>query len=612
MKNEKQMFFFEYYQLVFFKLHKSFFDQLKKRYVTETIDIRRKFTKDLRETDMQYDSLYCLLENIEKEIHLTISRRSAFYWLHICRRIAPLLEDSLGDRTDAAVAFEVRSVVEMAIFKFGSLTNKYGFADSSKVKFNQILSGMLNKYLSKLNPYLLKYYKQILRKKPQIVLTDFSKKDLVDLYYIYGLSYQYWYVSAKLRSFGKGVKIKVLENGDLQECRSTEQNYLINLFDERTKQNSLVNGFVTNVGTFVATEEKNDIDTNEQIITAAANVEQLNAKQLEIDWLNEDWVPNYLVYSFNSINFYTSHKYLSASFEEKHQFGLLELCQISSYISKVLIFSKSVTSKELNEKIIFHNLHQRAYRIFNETLTDLKSSIKEYFTNEIKTNNLQKSQVVNQVDIIIDFLTLNKGKQSLIGLWSGGPSHPLIDLGDSYIYDMSSWFSFFCNLFFGLKNYDINSQKGIGFEKVFNDLTISNSLNVVMHSFKIKYQDTTREVDVAIKVNNEILFIFECKAFERPLNFSIGNERVINSRIKKFKESLEQVDTLVSFIEKNKKGDNYDFSWAKQIYGVVVSPYTEWIWSLEQSLWIKIDDLQFPKIMSVTEAINQMGVLNAR
>jgi len=133
-----------------------------------------------------------------------------------------------------------------------------------------------------------------------------------------------------------------------------------------------------------------------------------------------------------------------------------------------------------------------------------------------------------------------------------------------------------------------------------------------MHSFKIKYQDTTREVDVAIKVNNEILFIFECKAFERPLNFSIGNERVINSRIKKFKESLEQVDTLVSFIEKNKKGDNYDFSWAKQIYGVVVSPYTEWIWSLEQSLWIKIDDLQFPKIMSVTEAINQMGVLNAR
>lgn len=103
-----------------------------------------------------------------------------------------------------------------------------------------------------------------------------------------------------------------------------------------------------------------------------------------------------------------------------------------------------------------------------------------------------------------------------------------------------------------------------------------------------------------MRLNNK-LYLFECKCFERPLNFDIGDPDTIKYRVEELDKKLAQADTLVDFITNNIKGDNYDFSWATDISSYVVSSYTEWIWSKEKRLWSKNPTI--PRIVSVYEAL---------
>lgn len=352
----------EYYQAVFAEIHRSHSDLIFKKYVTEPIEIRRNLAKESRakiEGEDQYASLLELLAGLEEQMRLTISRRPAFYWFHICRRIAPGLHPNLGARTDATTLVEVRSHVEQAILKFGSLTATDGVARSNAVEFDAILGGMLNKLYSKfLSDKKLSLYKDMLKESAQMVLTDFNEADIADIYHLHGLAYQYWYISAKLRSCGKGVKIVLSENGDLLEERSDEQNSLICSFDERGERMSVREGFETNVGTFVRAKK---LELRGMIFMAALNASRHTARQLGITGEDPNFSPNYLPFGFNTEEFYDAHVYLSNYLNKKTGFGLLEFCQISSILSKILI-SRADDYLTIETPGVFYRLRfQRAY-----------------------------------------------------------------------------------------------------------------------------------------------------------------------------------------------------------------------------------------------------------
>ncbi|MGX7003207.1 hypothetical protein [Caballeronia sp. KNU42] len=604
-KKSKMITMPEYYQAAFNQIHHLYHELIFKKYVTEPIEIRRRLAKESRakiEGKEQYDSLLDLLAELEEKMRLTISRRPAFYWFHICRRIAPGLNPNLGARTDATTLVEVRSHVEQAIFKFGSLTRTDGVARSNTVEFDEILGGMLSALYSRfLGDKKLSWYKDNLKKSRQLVLTDFSEIDIADMYHVHGLAYQYWYVTARLRSCGKGVKIELSENGDLLEQRGNEQNALICSFDERSERRSVREGFETNVGTFVRSKK---IELRGMIFTAALNAGGYTAEQLKITGVDLNFSPNYLPFGFNAEDFYDAHAYLSHYFKKKTGFGLLEFCQISSILSKILISRADDRSTIKNPGVFYYARFQRAYKLYDATLTELKQTILDSIIKERAEGNLRESNAEQQIDFIVDFLTLDEEKQPLVGLWSHGPRYVIIKFGDSYFCDYSSWFIIFKNLFFGLRNYDPNSKKGGEFEYAFGEYAKSKSFNVIMQSRKITASGGEREIDVAIRIKDS-LYVFECRAFERPLDFAIGKPKTIKARINDLKSKLDQVHTLVDFIKINRLGENYDFSWAKEIYGAVVSPYTEWIWSLDRYLWT--DMPTFPRIMSAPEALDYLA-----
>lgn len=237
-------------------------------------------------------------------------------------------------------------------------------------------------------------------------------------------------------------------------------------------------------------------------------------------------------------------------------------------------------------------------------MTELKETILESILKERAESNLRDSFAERQIDVVVDFLTLDERKQHMIGLWSHGPRYVIIKLGDGYFFDFSSWFMIFKNLFFGLRNYDPNSKKGGEFECTFGEYAKSKSFDVVMQSRKISSNGSEREVDVAVRIK-DALYIFECRASERPLDFAIGKPKTIKSRIDDLNAKLDRAHTLVNFIKLNKVGGNYDFSWANEIYGAVVSPYIEWIWTMDPYLWTNVPT--FPRIMSAPEALDYLA-----
>lgn len=597
----------EYYTLVFNHIHEKYEPLLRRSNIEKPKEILTKLIekyKDKINTDQSsYDGLLGALNELENEFRSVISKHSCFYWMHLFRRIEPVLSPMIGTRTDESTTMEVRDIAEQAIFKFGKISGKLDLQRSDTIPFNKILGGMLQKLLTEARG-ALSLYKHLMLSHRQLVISDFRPSDLADIYKIEGLAYQYWYIGAKLRALGKGVKISITDDNSIKEHRTADQNFLIENFDNRTCTNDLLNGFTSNVGTLIHQDRQID---NNILMFAAINISR---HPLSIFFpehtFDKKFSPNYLPAYIKIDKFYESHKYLERFFEKKHGFGLKEFCHASLLISQLLTSGNHLKISNLDKEghLFYYQKYQRGYLYHGGKLEDIRAEISKILRSEVQFSNFSADRTDGQLDKILDFLTLTSQKQNLVSLWSSGPRFVFIPFQDHFICDYSAWFTIFRTLFFGLRNYDPASQKGIEFEDTFASMAKRSGLDVVIQSKIIHLGEQKREVDVGIRINSH-LYLLECKAAERPLDFAIGNPKTIDARIKDFSDKVFQATSLEEFIRNNKKGDNYDFSWATGITGIVVTPSIEWIWSRSEELWLTSNPDK-PRILSAYETINYL------
>lgn len=603
-ENKEQIKMPEYYTLVWAHIHEKYESLLRNSNITKPKEIRSnlviKHKKEINNDQDSYSALLMVMNELEAEFKKIISKHSCFYWIHLFRRIAPVLSPAIGHRTDETTTMEVRDIAEQAIFKFGKTSGKLDLIRSDIIPFDKVLGGMLKKILNG-SRQLMEVYKRLLATHRQLVVGDFRASDLADVYKIEGLAYQYWYIGAKLRASGKGVKVTATRDASVEEYRTPEQSFLIENFDNRTQKNDLGKGFTSNVGTLIF--QGKDVDNN-ILMLATLNIQRHRLSEFFPEHtFEESFSPNYLPGYIKIDKYYESHKYLEKFFEKKHGFGLKEFCHASLLISKLLISWNSLKTINLDRDghLLYYQKYQRGYLYHGGELGDIKEEILNILRSEIQISTFSAEKTGEQLDKILDFLTLTAQKQSFISLWSSGPRYVFIPFQNHFICDYSAWFAIFRTLFFGLKNYDPTSKKGLEFEDTFASMAITNGLDVVVKSKEIRLGTQKREVDVGVRIKNH-LYLLECKAAERPIDFAIGNPKSINSRTVDFTDKIAQATSLEEFVKKNKKGDNYDFSWATEVTGIVVSPYIEWIWSKAEELWIS-GHLDTPRILSAHEAI---------
>lgn len=312
--NKKPITPYEYYKPVWHYINENHYNEIYNGGIVRPKEFRRKILLGLKDNfntstiDIKYKILNEVLIKIESEFDHVLSNHSVFYWLHIYRRIAPCLATELGNNTDEETVIVVRSHLEQAIYKYGELYKTDDYALSSDIEFNDILGGMLYNLMKKNSSQSqIDLYIEKIKESKQWVLTSFSVQSLVDIYYMEGIAYQYWYVLAKMRAIGKKINAMIDDSGLINEIRTDEQDFLITSFDRRNSENSPSFGLTSNVGTFVSSEVGN---VNNTIFCAMINSLRYELSSFGIRGLSSKFSPNFIPFFINSDSFYDAHKYL--------------------------------------------------------------------------------------------------------------------------------------------------------------------------------------------------------------------------------------------------------------------------------------------------------------
>jgi hypothetical protein len=204
---------------------------------------------------------------------------------------------------------------------------------------------------------------------------------------------------------------------------------------------------------------------------------------------------------------------------------------------------------------------------------------------------------VTEVDIhgACDFLTLTTDKRAFLDLRLGVPMLPILPVGNAFLIDYAWQLRFLeSSLFYGVRVEDQNF-KGDALEA----LVRRDGVSVLPKGACRAEDGTSRQIDAAFE-RGDVLIIVECKAIGRSLGYSHGDGRAQKYRMVKLLEGLGQVDDKARWLAVRPSGRNYEIpEHIRWICPVVVTPFTEFIPTLNERLWLRVGDL--PRILKPSE-----------
>lgn len=547
------------------------------------------------------------LDDIEHQIAKLIGGHSVAFWMHLYRRIAPMLHPEHEDKTDPRTAALVRKIVEAAICKYGIADRAEEFCLSSDVNIKKILGGVLISAIKETAPKphaALREMERHLAATPQWVIKQFASADFVTAYQIEGLAYQYWRIMALLRSLGKGASVEFSADGEWIYRTTPEFDFLIRSIDERTDKIGLDYSLIG-----VWFDQRQKFGRGSPVLLAPT----YNVRREEISGWFKDFgfdfrtkiIPNFLPAPLNVNEYLNTHRDFSSALRKKHGFSLDAIVHTMWAVNQLVLipFAALVGADEDTIKqLLFQtaiNLCQRGYRIISveRDTTIVMRVIRTWteFPSTITDDELRRA---------IDFLKLSPNVQNSISLWTGGPRDLLIAFNDEHtLIDQEPVASILQTLFFGVQ-YN-QTSRGTLFEVEFRE-ALERSGFSVKHGVLEPREGNPRELDAAVIVQRKLI-IMECVSVERPLDYEIGNPNTFSVRQARLEEKIAQVLSLAEFIRAEPRGRNYAFEDFDEIEAFVVSPFFEWIWERSDRLWVG----ERPRVLAAAEALEFLKSLTA-
>lgn len=557
------------------------------------------------------------LDTLDSEMGQILSKRSAAYWLHIYRRIGVFLSPEHEDKTDPVTIGLVRQIVELAIQKHGRLESWNEFGNSTQLSPNLILGGWMKKGLKALGGkggggvQLFRQYSEMLRREPNLVVRDFGKKDFIGIHEVEGAAYQYWRLTALLRSIGKGASIKIDEDGDWNYVPDMDLRKLLISFDAR---NESTNSFSSLLGVWLDEEDSLDKSAKKEITgshegdtsyrdTVFVPVYNVNRIDLEcFDFLGvlfpRGSVTNFFPLTFHVGRFLHVHGFMEAEFEKRYGYYFTLFLEFLAALSYLCLLPR--TALLADDEDLAHDIKLRAflqtltrgYHVFQGSSDDMCQMVAERIEIQFK-----KKYQIEQLRKVVASLSLNRDQQGKISLWSGGPRAVVIPGHRSQIVDFVSIPSILQTLFVYMS--DEPGESGTAFEQLFRKALERREIHFDSGVI-VSADGKEREMDAGVQIDG-CLYIFECVSIQRPLDFEIGKPRTIEMRTERLMHKLKQAKSLRDFISENPVGRNYNYSSTNRVEYFVVSPFVEWVWSYEPELW---SGLGHPRVMSAGEAIS--------
>jgi hypothetical protein len=527
------------------------------------------------------------LERIEEQIAVYVRRRATPEWLHLYRRLGVSLSPNLGNKTDAVTTLLVREIAELAMVKYGTDRVSNDLVPSRGLRPRDILGGhYLREAVQRLGSRRAanEEARAVIRSN-QLVLVRFDFEDLLDLYRIEGLAYEYWRTGAALRMIGKGASVRRNERTFLDYSLSDELEWLLEHHDETTASSRFSGSLI---GSWFPNDSASDHPI--QIIAADYNTEttlgnQCDMFRIELEGTAREMVTNFALAPIDLAGFQRASDFIGEAFACKVGFSLLDL----SYC--LLTLSLLVISPHDAETLARRGLHlsedepmlasivntcQRGYGAFPGS----KISLCDWALSIAGERGVTLEPA--KVNACFDYMMLTVEVRAQIGLWSRGRRFPLLPIRGGYLIDLYAIGGLLSTLFVGIR--DRTGQRGLAFEAMWQHALAEQGFDLALVGEIEAPDGTKREVDAGVRIGSTLV-LMECRAIERPLDYEVGKPNVFAVRQANLLEKLEQVESLRAFLEVHPKGTNYDLGWCRHITHFVVGPFDEFVWSREERFW---------------------------
>ncbi len=594
---EGTTFFSQYYQIAFQYLYNNYSNDIREALLQRPPDLTRSYwaltpKQSLFVGTEAWEKLRNQLAVYETEMARIIAPHSVYFWLHLYRRIGVSLHPGHRSKTDANTVGLVRTMLEVAFFKWGSLRRGDDLVLSNLVSNADAMGGLFQEAGQLLTPddkALLHYDWDIVKRNPQLVLHDFGPQDFVNIYYLEGLAYEYWVATAQLRAVGKGDAILISENGlPTHAPGDIDLDRLIESYDERIFKH-VFGSSNAGIGFF-----QKKLDSTGVAVVLAHNIERTGWDKLPfLGDVIATGHPNFTVALIDLSAFISAHSFMEEDFKKAKGFS------ISSLVRFLGLVHHASWVAMIKDKRYAVQMMQRAYSLSEKPMAEISSEVLELSEElgEMFEVGLHKDLKV-ELSAVVEFLTLSDRNQSSVCVWSYGPRFLFVPFGNAWLIDYSALPHVLYGLFFRV-GFD-QAKKGSIFEEKFREAAGAAGIEVLPTRKVVNHLGEQREIDAALRVGNA-LFVCECRAMARPFDYEIGNIKTIGARIADLDGKLDQASSLRDFLNEHRKGRNYDFSWAEAIEHFVISPYVEWIWSLDSKYWYSHG---LPRIVSGQELID--------
>lgn len=578
--NHQRAIYIEYYQGAFAWLHGLLFKK-HTHGIDAGIRMRRDFwhliPDDVYRSTKATELVSLYLNAVERRLADTLRTHSVNYWLHVYRRLAPA---SAGPNETPTTIMLVRQRLEAAIQKYATADDDPSLAWTDKVKTDEVLAGVPDHLRQ---PKLIR---AMLRGPQDQVLTKFAVADLLQLYECEQLAYEVWRCGATARIISKGSDLVVDHTS--RQCffdnRSEDLNTLVTNYDNRQ------NPFIASATATVFDNSADRVNGGGKILLAQYNVEG-NAAGIYAPLFapagvslgdgmkfNFDWIP------FDIKGYVSAHKFLSEPFHRKHGFRF----EVALIVLIALCYRK--LEVWLNTPPFMYQGFQRAYSgpsLVSNVLRIVQEGA------DVCARILEVEQpTTEELESAIRFLTLTEDKKGLISLSTGGPTFLFIPSGEDRVIVDFAWVTASLQyLFLGVPLTE-KGAKG----RLLEALVAGGESDLPTSPCKGD-DGTSKQVDAAFK-RGRALIIVECKANAKSIAYERGDLPALQFRRKAFEEALRQVDDKAVWLSKHPRGRNYDISDVEAILPVVITPFKEFMPSLENRYWVKSE---VPRVLIPSE-----------
>jgi hypothetical protein len=463
---------------------------------------------------------------------------------------------------------QVRQRLEVAFQKYAPQGKDRSVAWSDEVGMEQVLACIPIEYRP---PEMIR---AILTGPRDLVLTDFSVEDLAQLYRCEQLAYEVWRCGAVARITSNGADLIVDHTSEacFFDARSEELNTLVRAYDARESP------FIASATATVFERTSKEVKDGGMIFLPSYNVARTEAtvyaelfsrRRIGISpsaKFNFEWIP------FDIKSYCAAHAFLSEPFKQKHGFRF----EVMLMVLMALLYR--MWEVWLRKPIFMYQAFQRGY-----TGPSLLINVHRIITEDAAAcaNILEvKDPSSEELQRAIDFLTLSEKKKSLISIPTGGPCFLFLPSEDGRVIVDFAWVASSLHYLFLGVSLSEKGTKG----KLLETLVGGTS---ALPTGRCKALDnSSRQVDAAFRYG-KTLVIVECKANARSIAYERGDLAALQYRRRAFEEALRQVDDKAAWFAAHPEGTNYDISDIEAILPVVVTPFKEFMPSLDARYWIK-------------------------